>query len=378
MFLGAPRIVYERLYAPWLCNSQFPPLFSSRAFHTLFPIPVLGMGGDLWMRPLGPVAPEGATWMHFPSVTAALRHLHSPAGDSLKKLQHTQVTRAAKSNATRDGWAFTMDNPSLLNPGVAAPSPSPTPSQSAARSQPLTLFFLAAVRCACCSINICGAKCTRNRRLRVVDEACMQVVGSTVHCFSCTCRARGNELPSHTVECHGCHFRMYWDGTTDGICTRCAERNPPRERALKARKFNQKTYGSSGTSPKMNSNAEPTHKSCLPKYMGVFTGGGGVIPTKSGRFFSSCRFSQKCRSLGGGMFTFLKSPRNGHFGKVWVWGGVGGRWPYFFVPDPNFLVFWCCSNKLVWSGVVWKRGFTVLGPVLQYVVSMANFSDNGK
>ena len=79
--------------------------------------------------------------MHYPSVAAALRHLHSPVGGSLKKLQHVQVTRAAKSNATRDGWAFTMENPSLVNPVVAASSPSPTPSQSAACPQPPTPFF---------------------------------------------------------------------------------------------------------------------------------------------------------------------------------------------------------------------------------------------
>ena len=55
--------------------------------------------------------------------------------------------------------------------------------------------------------------------------------------------------------------------------------------------------------------------------------------------------------------------------------GGGGRWPYFFVPDPNFLAFWrFCSNNLVWLGVVCIQGFTVLGPVLQHVVSMANFS----
>ena len=59
--------------------------------------------------------------MHFPSVAATLRHLHSPAGGSLKKLQHTQVTRAAKSNTTCDGWAFTMENLSLVNPVVVAP-----------------------------------------------------------------------------------------------------------------------------------------------------------------------------------------------------------------------------------------------------------------
>ena len=118
-----------------------PSLLILGAFQTPFPIPVLGMGGDLWMHPLGPIAPEGATWMHFPSVAAALHHLHSPAGGSLKKLQHPSVTRAAKSNATRDGWAFTMEDPSLVNPVVAAPSPSPTPSQLAACLQPLTPFF---------------------------------------------------------------------------------------------------------------------------------------------------------------------------------------------------------------------------------------------
>ena len=58
-------------------------------------------------------------------------------------------------------------------------------------------------------------------------------------------------------------------------------------------------------------------------YMGVGPGG-GVIPTQSGRFSSFSPISQKCRSGGGGggvCYTFLKSPRNGRFGKVWVKGG---------------------------------------------------------
>ena len=75
--------------------------------------------------------------MRFLSVAAALRHLHSPTGGSLTKLQHTQVTRAAKSKATCDGWAFTMENPSLVTPcggcsitvaiAIASSSPSLTP-----------------------------------------------------------------------------------------------------------------------------------------------------------------------------------------------------------------------------------------------------------
>ena len=74
--------------------------------------------------------------MHFPSVAAALHHLHSLAGGSLTKLQHTQVTRAAKCDATRDGWAFTMEKPSLVTPAVAAPSPSPSPSPSQLGARP--------------------------------------------------------------------------------------------------------------------------------------------------------------------------------------------------------------------------------------------------
>ena len=55
-------------------------------------------------------------------------YMHSSAGASSIKLQHTQVTRAAKYNATRDGGAFT-----IITPLVGAPSLPPTPSQSAAR-----------------------------------------------------------------------------------------------------------------------------------------------------------------------------------------------------------------------------------------------------
>ena len=53
-------------------------------------------------------------------------------------------------------------------------------------------------------------------------------------------------------------------------------------------------------------------------------------------------------------------------------GGVGGR--IFSYRTQTFWRFGVCSNNLVWSGVVCIQGFTVLGPVLQHVVSMANFS----
>ena len=53
-------------------------------------------------------------------------------------------------------------------------------------------------------------------------------------------------------------------------------------------------------------------------------------------------------------------------------GGVGGH--IFSYRTRTFWRFGVCSNNLVWSGVVCIQDFTVLGPVLQHVVSMANFS----
>ena len=139
-----------------------------------------------------PVAPEGVHWMHFPNVAAALRHSHSPAGGSLRKLHHNQVSRAAKSNATRDGWPFTREEPPSVTAAVAAPSPSPSPLQPGAAPRSPTSFFPVAVRCACYAANICGTKYTCTRCHQVVDEAHMQVVGPPVHCLLCTCRACGN------------------------------------------------------------------------------------------------------------------------------------------------------------------------------------------
>ena len=69
------------------------------------------MGSDIWVRSLGPIAPQGVTWMCFPNGAHALRYSRSEDGGSLR-IQHTQVTRAAKANATRDGYAFTFDESS--------------------------------------------------------------------------------------------------------------------------------------------------------------------------------------------------------------------------------------------------------------------------
>ena len=67
------------------------------------------------------------------------------------------------------------------------------------------------------------------RAADMITEAveCMTMVGSTVHCFSCTCRACGQEVSTHDVECHTCHFRVCPGCTTDGICTSCVERCRP-------------------------------------------------------------------------------------------------------------------------------------------------------
>ena len=171
--------------------------------------------------------------MHFANIAQALRYLRSEDGGSLR-IEHTQVARAAKTNATRDGYAFTFDEPS--SHVVASPA---RPQRTAVAPAPnLSTFGFTIVRCACCGANICGTKRTCSRCHRVVDEACMQLVERVVQCFSCTCRACGNELASHTVKCHACHFRVHPTCTTDGVDTWCAAREPVSPDPVpKARKF---------------------------------------------------------------------------------------------------------------------------------------------
>ena len=120
---------------------------------SLFVLISLDMGSDIWVRPLGPVAPQGVAWMHFPNVAEALRYLRSEEGGSLRT-QHTQVTRVAKANATGDGYAFTFDKPSSLVVASVARSRR----TATALAPNLSTFGFKAVRCACCGANICGTK----------------------------------------------------------------------------------------------------------------------------------------------------------------------------------------------------------------------------
>ena len=139
-----------------MCVINLFLLFRISLCQTLFPFLIVHMGSGVWMRPLGLVAAEGAAWMHFHSVAEALRFLHSEAGGSLWHLKHTQVTRAAKNDGTRDGYSFTFKElASMVVARPAHPQPAATPT--------LASFGLTAVRCACCGANICGVRhsCTR-------------------------------------------------------------------------------------------------------------------------------------------------------------------------------------------------------------------------
>ena len=94
--------------------------------------------------------------MHFHSVAKVLRYLHSDAGGSLRHLKHTQAARAAKNDATRDGYSFTFKEPaSMVVARLACLQPAATPT--------LASFGLTAVCCACCGANIRGVRhsCTR-------------------------------------------------------------------------------------------------------------------------------------------------------------------------------------------------------------------------
>ena len=163
MFLHSPRrIIISRLL---VCSPFRPCCLVSH----------LGMGGDVWMRRLGPVAPESADWMHFNNALAALWYLHSPNGGALTKLAHTEVMRAAKTDGTRDGWAFTMKKPLSSSSAPAAPPPS-----SSCATPSLSPFFLVPVRCACCGANICGTKylCQRCHKVEVCSRMCATACSS--------------------------------------------------------------------------------------------------------------------------------------------------------------------------------------------------------
>ena len=109
----------------------------------------------------------------FDNALAALRYLHSPDGGALTKLAHTQVMRAAKTDGTRDGWAFTMKKP-LSSPGAAVPPPL-----SSRATASLSPFFLVPVRCTCCGANFFGTKYSCHRYL-----ACCSAFASAFACVT--------------------------------------------------------------------------------------------------------------------------------------------------------------------------------------------------
>ena len=83
-------------------------MFRMSLYQTLFPLLIVHMGCEVWMHLLGPVADEGAAWMHFRNVAEARGYLHSDAGGSLRHLKHTQVAHVAKNDATRVSHSFTF------------------------------------------------------------------------------------------------------------------------------------------------------------------------------------------------------------------------------------------------------------------------------
>ena len=84
-------------------------------FQTLFPLLIHQMGSDVWMCPIGPIASEGAAWMHFNSAAEALCYLTSEEGGALWHIKHTQDTWAAKANTMRDGYcALIFPEPILV------------------------------------------------------------------------------------------------------------------------------------------------------------------------------------------------------------------------------------------------------------------------
>ena len=103
----------------------------------LFLLIILDMGSDIWVWALGPIAPQRVAWMHFANVAEALRYLRSAHGGSLR-IQHTQVARAAKANASWDGYAFTFEEPSSL---VVASPPALAAHTGGTRAQFVNVRF---------------------------------------------------------------------------------------------------------------------------------------------------------------------------------------------------------------------------------------------
>ena len=61
----------------FLCAVIAPPPPS------LFLLISFDMGSDIWVRPLGPIAPQAVAWMHFSNVVEGLGYLCLEDGGSL-------------------------------------------------------------------------------------------------------------------------------------------------------------------------------------------------------------------------------------------------------------------------------------------------------
>ena len=66
--LGAQQGCLQE-FPSFLCVVIAPP--------PLFLLISLDMGSDIWVRPLGPISPQGVAWMHFANIAEALRYLRS-------------------------------------------------------------------------------------------------------------------------------------------------------------------------------------------------------------------------------------------------------------------------------------------------------------
>ena len=110
-------------------------------------------------------------------------------------------------------------------------------------------------------------------------------------------------------------------------------------------------------------------------YPGICTGrGGGGDSDAKWEIFQFSPFFSKMSFRGGRYVTpFRNLQEMAVSERLGFWGGGGGG-HIFSYRTRTFWHFGVFSKNLVSPGVVCIQGFTVLGVVLQHVVSMANFS----
>ena len=185
------------------------------------------------MRPLGLVAPEGADWMHLPSIAAALCHIAFTEGWMIEAAHPSFAEPLSLTPRGMVGCSLLRSHPKLhLKPR------SLHARRYSLRPPPLRLHFSWLPRDAFAKVQTFLAP--SSDAASATGLLRMQVVGSAVQYFPCTCCACRNEVTSYTIEGRGCHFRLHANCATDSIRTRCAARHPAAPAGLvpKARKFN--------------------------------------------------------------------------------------------------------------------------------------------